>query len=315
MAGLSCADALVEAGHAVTVFDKGRGPGGRMSTRRVETTLGEARFDHGAQYFSVRDPAFAGIAKDWVQRGVIARWPDAGGDAYVGVPGMSAVIKDMAASHTVEFGFLVKALVRVDHKWKVMGEHGAHGNFDAVVLAIPAEQATSILSLHDFEMARTALLARSQPCWTALFAFASPVVLEPNIVRNAGPIAWAARNSAKPGRDAMECWVVQANPNWSRENLEDRPDLVERALRSALADVVGGPLPEIVFSSAHRWRYALSAGVARGSLWNENLRLGACGDWLLGPRVECAWLSGHQLASKILETPVQLQRTLAAAAV
>lgn len=36
MAGLSCARALVQAGVAVELFDKGRGPGGRMSTRRVE---------------------------------------------------------------------------------------------------------------------------------------------------------------------------------------------------------------------------------------------------------------------------------------
>ncbi|MDP3490273.1 MAG: FAD-dependent oxidoreductase, partial [Phenylobacterium sp.] len=36
MAGLSCAEALSDAGHAVQVLDKGRGPGGRMSTRRIE---------------------------------------------------------------------------------------------------------------------------------------------------------------------------------------------------------------------------------------------------------------------------------------
>ena len=34
MAGLSCARHLQEAGCRVTVFDKARGPGGRMSTRR-----------------------------------------------------------------------------------------------------------------------------------------------------------------------------------------------------------------------------------------------------------------------------------------
>jgi predicted NAD/FAD-dependent oxidoreductase len=52
MAGLACADALKEAGHNVALFDKGRGPGGRMSTRRMETPLGEVAFDHGAQYFT-----------------------------------------------------------------------------------------------------------------------------------------------------------------------------------------------------------------------------------------------------------------------
>ena len=31
MAGLTCASRLAEAGHDVAVFDKGRGPGGRMA--------------------------------------------------------------------------------------------------------------------------------------------------------------------------------------------------------------------------------------------------------------------------------------------
>ena len=63
MAGLSCAAALGSVGHAVTLIDKARGPGGRMSTRRVDTPLGQAAFDHGAQYFTARDPrVFTGRA-------------------------------------------------------------------------------------------------------------------------------------------------------------------------------------------------------------------------------------------------------------
>jgi len=40
MAGLTCATALRAAGHGVLVLDKSRGPGGRMSTRRLG--LGQA---------------------------------------------------------------------------------------------------------------------------------------------------------------------------------------------------------------------------------------------------------------------------------
>lgn len=40
LAGLSCAQALLQAGHAVHVFDKSRGPSGRMSTRRAEDAAG-----------------------------------------------------------------------------------------------------------------------------------------------------------------------------------------------------------------------------------------------------------------------------------
>ncbi|MGA8880775.1 MAG: FAD-dependent oxidoreductase, partial [Azonexus sp.] len=50
IAGLSCATALQQAGLKVSLFDKGRGPGGRMSTRRGD----DWQCDHGAQYFTAR---------------------------------------------------------------------------------------------------------------------------------------------------------------------------------------------------------------------------------------------------------------------
>jgi renalase len=312
LAGLACADALVAAGHSVTLFDKGRGLGGRMSTRRTETMVGQACFDHGAQYFTVRHPGFARQVAAWSARGVASRWPEAGDDAWVGVPGMNAIVKDAGSRHDLEFSFIAKGLVRDGRRWQVVGEHEARGHFDAVVVATPAEQAASILSLHDFEMARAALLARSQPCWAALFAFAGPVPSAVSILRDTGAIAWAARNNAKPGRGALECWVVHANAAWSMGHLEESPETVERLLRDDFEAAVAAPLPEILYSAAHRWRYALSTGTGRGALWNEEIKLGVCGDWLLGPRVECAWLSGQELGARIAST--RLPRPMGGAA-
>lgn len=299
MAGLSCADALSRRDHEVILFDKARGAGGRMSTRRLECDAGTMSFDHGAQYFTVRDREFSKLAADWSLRTVAAPWPEAGADAWVGLPGMNAVIRDMASRHRVEYGFLVKGLFREHSGWWISGEHGTRGPFDAIVIATPSEQAAPMLSLHDFAMARTALEARSQPCWSAMFAFASRLPFASNILKDTGPIAWAARNNAKPDRGAAECWVVQANPTWSHEHLEEDSARIESALLIALQKSIGATLPEIVCSAAHRWRYALSSGSGKRALFNPDIGLGVCGDWLIGPRVECAWLSGKELGDRI----------------
>ena len=70
IAGLAAARALRAAGHSVIVFDKGRGPGGRASSRRAEPFA----FDHGAQYFTVRDPRFQTVVDALRDRGVVAPW-------------------------------------------------------------------------------------------------------------------------------------------------------------------------------------------------------------------------------------------------
>ncbi len=59
----------------VTVFEKSRGVGGRMSTRRIES--GDT-FDNGAQYFRARDKRFFRYVTSWAQQGIVAKWPDLG---------------------------------------------------------------------------------------------------------------------------------------------------------------------------------------------------------------------------------------------
>lgn len=296
MAGLACADVLKAADHSVSLFDKGRGPGGRMSTRRLQTSLGEVTIDHGAQYFTARDPGFRKLVETWSDLEIAALWTAAGPDAWVGIPGMNAIVKQMASAHRVAWGHLVIGATLRNGSWWLMSERGEIGPFDAVVLAIPAEQAAPILALHDFVMARVALMARSQPCWTGMFVFDRPLDGLPSVIRNRADIAWATRNSAKPGRPVPEAWVVQASAAWSSERLEYAPDRIAELLLEILAGIAGSVVPQPVVASAHRWRYALSAGTGDGALWNPDLKLGVCGDWLLGPRVECAWLSGKMLA-------------------
>lgn len=298
MAGLACAAGLAAHGCEPVLFDKGRGPGGRMSTRRMATPLGDAAFDHGAQYFTVRDPGFARVVDDWEARGLAARWPAAGADAWVGVPGMNALVRDMADRFDTTFGREVRGFVREKGEWWLVTPEGVEGPFAAVIVAVPAEQAAGLLSLHDFEMARNALMARSQPCWTAMYAFDRPAGGGSDVLRDRGAVSWAARNSAKPGREGPEAWVVQAGGAWSQTHLERPAEEVAELLLAALVEATGQDLPEPVARAAHRWRYAMTTGTDHGSLWSDTLRLGACGDWLVGPRVECAWLSGTATAAR-----------------
>ena len=300
MAGLACASALKAAGHKVALFDKGRGPGGRMSTRRLTTPLGDVAIDHGAQYFTARNPAFRRVVGAWSDLGIVAPWPLVAADAWIGIPGMSEIIRHMAEDQDVCWGRPIMGMIRQQDGWYLMDETATNGPFDRVLLAIPAEQAAALLSLHDFAMARVALSAHSHPCWTSMLVFDRNQDGQPPVIRKRGIINWAARNSAKPGRVGPDAWVIQAGAAWSLTQMEAFPEQVSAMLGSALAQVVGQPVQGPIAAVSHRWRYAIAAGTGDGALWNHRIGLGACGDWLLGPRVECAWLSGRKLAEHCL---------------
>lgn len=302
MAGLACAEVLKEQGLDVRLFDKGRGPGGRMSTRRISTPLGEASFDHGAQYFTARDPDFVKAVSSWERCGLVAPWLAVASDAWVGVPAMSSIVGDLAHRHQVAFKKHVRSLEVKDGKWFCLLKDETVGPFDVAIVAAPAEQAATLLSLQDFDMARIAVCARSKPCWTGLFAFDQRLAAQQDILRDRGIIAWAARNGTKPGRRGPESWVVQAQPSWSEAHCEADAQVICDELIHALGSALGESLPKPIIETAHRWRFAMSNGTGDLALWNPAKRLGACGDWLHGPRVESAWLSGRQLGERIVET-------------
>lgn len=302
LAGLACADQLAAAGHAVMVFDKARGPGGRMSTRRVATDLGEVSFDHGAQYFTARDPDFQAVVARWEALGLAARWPEAGADAWVGVPAMNAPVKQMATAHRVRWSAKVDALMRDGAGWRLVGDGLPDRIFDQVVVAVPAEQAATLLAPWDAAMAQQAAATVSAPCWTVMLAFAEPLPTPVRTWRSDGAISWAACNSSKPGRTGPDAWVVQASPAWSRQNLEADAAWVKDALLASLADTLQITLPDAVCSQVHRWRYARSGAHGDALFHNPVLGLGACGDWLIGPRVECAWRSGRLLGQALIAT-------------
>ena len=74
-----------------------------------------------------------------------------------------------------------------------------------------------------------------------------------------GPLGWAARDSAKPGRSAeADCWVLQATPAWSAAHLEAEREAIVPAFLTALAEAGADPLPQALTATAHRWRYAKS---------------------------------------------------------
>lgn len=307
MAGAACARALTDAGITVLLFDKGRSVGGRLAQRRVELGI----FDHGAQYFRVRDPAFMAAIEGWRAQGIVTSWPGAagsdGGDVWVGVPAMSAPVKALLADLPVATGSRITKFCYATGGWTLIGEDDRRdGPFAAVLVAVPAPQAADLLATAEESGAAALLLrlggVRMAPCWSVMAAFAAPLAVSAPALRPAGgPLAWAARNGSKPGRGEGEAWTLHATPDWSRDRLECEPVEVASALLAAFAAALDGTLPDVTYLAAHRWRYAFAERpLGEPCLWDPALRIGLCGDWCLGPRVEAAFVSGQALATAVL---------------
>lgn len=70
LCGAAAAATLVQAGYQVSVFDKGRAVGGRMSSKRTATGY----LDMGAQYFTARSATFQSEVQSWLRSGCAEVW-------------------------------------------------------------------------------------------------------------------------------------------------------------------------------------------------------------------------------------------------
>lgn len=304
MAGLSAATALASTGRRIVVLDKGRGPGGRMATRRVEIEGAQASFDHGAQYFTARDPAFREQVAQWEQAGIAARWPAAGEDAWVGTPGMNACVRHMATGLDMRWAVRAERLHRDGALWRVEAGEEAF-TASTILVAVPAEQAAALLPDVAPEMAALAAGVVSAPCWAVMAGFAERLPLADAFRSDAGPVSWAARNAAKPGRGGLETWVIHASPARSRDLIDLPRDEVAGILLADFFAAAGIAPTAPVHCDAHRWLYALPEALkGEGARYNPDLGIGIAGDWLHSPRVEGAWLSGRALAEAVAQERV-----------
>ena len=297
----------------VKVFEKSRGIGGRMSTRRA----GAYQFDHGAQYFTAQGQAFQKMLEPYVDAGVVAQWNPRltalGADAqqvewkaprYVAVPSMNALCKTMAEGVEVIRQTRIEAIAKAPHGgWTLTGDAGeACGSFDWVLCTAPAEQ-TARLMPACFGEAAVLHRARMLGCYSVMLGGADLSALAWDAATVSGsPLAWIAANHSKPGRPDVASLLAQSSNTWAEDNLEENPDIVQASLLAALKSVTGVDIDTAEYVSLHKWRFAkVKTPADRPYLLDAKQRLGAAGDWCGAGRVEAGFESGDALSSRLLE--------------
>lgn len=315
LAGLVVARELAQQ-HAVTVFEKSRGVGGRMATRYA----GDYRFDHGAQFFTARSRAFQNFLQPFIDNGVVGNWQ---GDFvelqgtkitsrrewrdspphYVAVPGMNALAQALANNLNVAVKTTVAKLERDNAGWLLGGDAGQDlGHFDWVVVALPAAQTSRLISEHS-DLAAVADAATMLGCYALMVGFEEPLSLswQAAVVRDSD-LSWVSVNSSKPGRADAFTLVVHSTNAWAEAHMEDDRADVRRHMLAELSRITGSDCSTADHCDLQRWRYAnIDPQSGERYFFDEQMKLAACGDWFIRGRVEAAYQSARSLFKRFAD--------------
>lgn len=324
ISGLASGKLLHDQGVGVTVFEKSRGVGGRMATRRLNEE--NSTFDHGAQYFTARDPRFINYVNNWREQGLVARWPaielgkdqrivvlrngqlqikPATEDRFVAIPAMNQICKRLSQELTIKKQVRIKSIIPIDERYGLIADNGdSLGTFDKVIVSIPAAQASALLESFP-SLSQSLSHIEMKPCWATMAAFSDSLTDEwVGAFMEDSLLSWAARNNTKPGRNSSpEHLVLHATPDWSDQNWEASPEEVTQKMLADFWKVSGIEPRKPSYCTAHRWRYAIPAESSKAATYtlDKSKNIICCGDWTLGGRVEAAFLSGLSAAELVLE--------------
>lgn len=309
ISGLLCARRLQAAGLTVRVVDKGRGVGGRMATRRQ----GKAHFDHGAQFFTVRDARFQAYVEQWLSAGVIREWfrhaPEdsnpKGYPRYCGIKGMTDAPKHLAAGLDVICGeHLIEVSRDIDY-WVTTSASGANFAARYLVVTAPLPQSLSLLDTSgvDYAGADKAALRKMRYAkgLTTMALLDGPSAL-PNqgfVKVLQSPLSWIADNCIKGISPGVSAITIHSDADFAEAHWDAEDSLRGPIMLAAAEPWLGSPVLEY---HCHRWGMTTPLNPWHQKQYtNAALQLSLAGDAFGGARVEGAALSGIEVADAVLQ--------------
>ena len=301
LAGLMAAQQLHNNGHSVVVLDKGKSPGGRLATRRI----GGATLDHGAQFFTVREPEFKHEVRQWVQAGIVREWckgfsSQDGHPRYIGTHGMNGVAKHLAQGLDVRCSTFVFEVTRnEDTSWTTKIDDGTVFQSDALLVTCPLPQAYSLLITAHVDIPE-ALFTCEYDRTIGLLAVldSESAVPSPGGMQNPNDSLQFVADNCMKGISHIPALTMHFSPAFSEQHWDDEPHALHQLLIHHAQPFLGKS--RIIESQVKKWRFATPRTPWQERIWQyESLVI--AGDAMSGPKVEGAALSGLAAANAISE--------------
>ena len=311
VSGAAFYDAIDTDRHEVSFFDKGRGIGGRMSRRLVD---GIGEFDHGAQFFTARDKAFKSVIEQATAENIVEELSESvayyrgeqkedarASKRYFASPASELVrflLKDASVRSAVKVTNIEKS---GDQYVLTLDDTEKTEAFDLVVISAPGPQAIELCPLEE-RPSHLSLSMESCFCTMLGLSEGSYRLQEDAAFVSGRKLSWFASNTRKGRRTAQDCITLHGSAAFSERYTVENKLVLEKELVDDFLDLSGISRDDITYKASHFWRYAKPE---QDDIQNEGFylspsnKLAFIGDYLMGGRVEGAFLSGRNLATSI----------------
>ena len=307
---------LLQKKYNLTVFEKSRGVGGRMATRRAEPY----QFNHGAQYFKIGNKEFKDFVKPLIvnkiikpltanqieisNKKVIKRTKIYNQQYFTAESKMNAVVKYLINNNfSIKLLCKIKKTLKENDNWFIIdSDDVSYGPYDWLLITIPPNQAIEIL-YNNYKFLDIIKKIKMRSCYSLMlgfdkikeFDFDTALFLDEDV-------QWLSiRKKILENKEYYNI-LINSSYNFAEQNINGSKDKISNYLIKQVSDILKFDLNNYDHKALHFWKYAMSEKNNNlGSLLDEDLKVIICGDWCMNGKVEGAFLSAKNAANKLLK--------------
>ena len=300
---------------SVDVLEKARGLGGRASNRRY---IKNSSFDHGLQYINSNNNKFIQFLKFLKRKKIIKVWDGnhidftfkkkINSDKFIGVHGNNDISKFLLKNISVKCVTHVQKIYFNSKYWTVTSKDGKVSFYKNVILTCPYPQ-IKILAKNYLNNKMKNLKVKMLPNITVMAAYKNVTSLPISSIKFKDDIlGWAANENSKKRFNLKEnLWTIQANFKWSNKFINKFKKNKKAVIKKVLmrfSDLTGINSNLLYFSDIHGWKYSSNNNPTNiKSFWSKKHKLGVCGDWFIGSKIDSGWSSSNNLFKQIKKNP------------
>ena len=296
----------------VNLYDKGRGPGGRASFKRVKGQIG---FDHGTQYFSPKTIEFKKFTNRLIKIKILKKW--SGNHIFlnskkkenkkhikiIGKKGNNDICKFLLKKVKCFYQSEVKKIYYKNKLWCLLFTDGKIRTYKGVILTCPFPQLKKLSEkfINNRFIKRKLKMDANITVMIAIkknkkspssFLFDDPV------------LGWAGNeNTKKRFKSKYDLWTLQSTFKWANKNIDKNKKNLKKnskILIDKFFKLTKIKKTKVIYSINHGWKYSSNSKPLKiRSYWDPQKKIGVCADWFIGPRLESGWISAHDLFKKI----------------
>ena len=300
IAGIAASLKLKSYGFESTIVDKGNFVGGRIGTKEKKIGDNTYYFFHGAQFFSAKNNSFQKIIDAGVQKNYIKEFGNFTPSRFRGFPTMRDFLSNLSKNINILQNYKVTSLKIINDKICVLNDSNNTSKiFDAVISTIPAPQNLELMN--DFPGLKQSLKTASyDACIALMFYFDKKPLNIPtyfDLYNKDSILSWMAAGSN------IKFWTAHTKGSYSNLNLDTNKLLIKKEMLSSIKNCLFPykNISNINVSSLHVWKYAKTKKIVIGKQIDPKFPLAIAGDFMEGPNVESAFISGEKAAKLIFD--------------